>query len=319
MNTLYSSVLSCSHFFFGAVSPSIETQAQTTNEVIVFQTPTMTAIVPENPLAPGALKVVPNKTTPQYTDWTQANQGEAFDLIQKIIEIWQKEGINDYMIFGKNSENSDFAWEVVPYHDSGLTFWKQFKVLFNLTFGAPTASLEERQAVASKLMNPESLSTGAAKISALSSKPDAFCNPEVIQKQRVFEGKHINVLYNYAPIAIDENKLHFMMVPKEHHEKFTDLTREEYLEVSELEQKLARYYGDKGYHTTYMFNKTGAEAGQTVPHWHQHLIFTATKTQELYGKLIVLKNMIFGSSPLPKAELNERVRSLKEELHPVLS
>nr|QIQ10885.1 hypothetical protein OJOKFFHK_00028 [uncultured bacterium] len=99
----------------------------------------------------------------------------------------------------------------------------------------------------------------------------------------MFEGKYVNILYNYAPIAIDENKLHFMLVPKAHREMFSELSVDEYLEASALEQKLGAYYKRQGYQAAYLFNKTGAEAGQTVPHWHEHVIFTATKVQDLYG------------------------------------
>ena len=147
---------------------------------------------------------------------------------------------------------------------------------------------------------------------------DAFCNPKVLDKQRVFEGKEINVLYNYAPIGLGEEKLHFLIVPKEHHPNFSDLTKSEYLESMQLSQKLIKFYQGKGFHTAYLFDKTGAEAGQTVPHWHEHVVFTATKTQELFGKWTVLKNMVLGSSPLPPKELQNRVQSLKKELAEVL-
>jgi len=82
---------------------------------------------------------------------------------------------------------------------------------------------------------------------------------------------------------------------------------------------LIRFYKENGCHTAYLFDKAGAEAGQSVPHWHEHLIFTATKTQELFGKLIILKNMLIGSSPLPEKELQSRVQLLKIELKEVLS
>ena len=54
----------------------------------------------------------------------------------------------------------------------------------------------------------------------------------------------------------------------------------------------------------YLFHKTGIDAGQTVPHWHMHLIVTANKTQGFFGKLTVLKNMLFGSSPMKRVSGN---------------
>ena len=83
MNSLCSSVLSCSHLFFGGVSSNIDTQSQTASEVAVFQTPTMDVIVPEQPLAPGAVRIIPRKTSHHYADWTQDNQRESYYLSKK--------------------------------------------------------------------------------------------------------------------------------------------------------------------------------------------------------------------------------------------
>lgn len=275
----------------------------------------MSLIVPENPIALGSVRITPNSNYASYIDWTKDNQRESYELLQKTVQIWHNNGINDYMIFGKVSENTPFNWEIVPYQESGSTFWKQIKVLYNLTFGASSQSVEERQKIADGLIHPNTtLKDQSSNVSALSLKYDAFCNPEVIKNQLVFEGKHIYVIYPYAPIA----RLHFLLVTKAHHEKFSELTQEEYLEASELEQKLLRYYQADGYSTANLFNKTGAEAGQTVPHWHQHIIFTAAKTEDLYGRLLILKNMTIGPSLLSQTELKDRVSSLNSELSPYL-
>ncbi|PWU15022.1 MAG: hypothetical protein C5B45_03355 [Chlamydiae bacterium] len=100
---------------------------------------------------------------------------------------------------------------------------------------------------------------------------DAFCTQKIIEKQRVFEGRLINILYDYAPIGPE--KVHLLLVPKEHREKFSDLTKEEFLEIDDLSQKLIHFYKDKNPDrrdsAVHVFDKTGALAGQTVPHWHQ--------------------------------------------------
>lgn len=128
----------------------------------------------------------------------------------------------------------------------------------------------------------------------------------------VFEGKKINVLYNYAPLVGGKEKLHFLIVPKQHRPKFSDLTEAEYLEAMVIAQKLISFYKDKGYHTAYLFDKSGREAGQTVPHWHEHLVFPST--QAFLVMLSVLKNILIGPSCIPQDELQIRVQSLKKEL-----
>jgi diadenosine tetraphosphate (Ap4A) HIT family hydrolase len=311
---------------FGSANETVNTQPLISNETIVYVSKTMKVIVPECPLAFGSLKIVPNSDTGNFSEWQDFNELETYELIQHVIQIWEKKGITDYLIYGKESNNSKsiFSWEIVPYPKNGWRFWKQFKVLWNITFGGSCLPKIERDRIAKDFQkDKDSFSESHTKqiesIKKTIQGNDPFCNQKVIDKQLVFEGKEINVLYNYAPIVLGEGKLHFLIVPKQHHSKFSDLTETEYLESMELSQKLVSFYKDKGYHTAYLFDKTGAEAGQTVPHWHEHVVFTATKTQEFFGKLTVLKNMLFGSSPLPQKELQTRVQSLRKDLNEVLS
>lgn len=317
MSSLSSKVLTCCSPFLFAGCQNTDFQS----EVIAFQGQTMNLVIPEKPLASGSMKLVPRSGVVPFSGWSNNNRIESYELIQKVIQIWKEKGINDYLIYGKESD--DFSLEIVPYEKKGWRFWKQFKVLWKITFGGSSLPYIERLKIAKDFAKNKELFSAPSteqieSVKSISAKNDAFCNPEVIKKQAVFEGKHVNVLYNYAPIAIGEGKLHFLIVPKKHHVTFSELTKEEYLESADLEQKLIKFYLGKGYHTAYLFNKTGAEAGQTVPHWHEHLVFTATKTQEFFGRLIVLKNMLFGSSPLSKSELQKRVELLKIELRETL-
>ncbi len=144
---------------------------------------------------------------------------------------------------------------------------------------------------------------------------DAFCNSKIIAKQRIFEGKKIEVLYNYAPIG----KLQFLVVSKEHRTNFSDLTSEEYVEASKIIQTLCAHYQKKGQNIAYIFHKSGKRAGQSVPHWHAHLIFSSSKIQELFGWIFTLKSMFIGITPLSDEELSKRVKELKTELVPLLT
>lgn len=295
---------------------SISIGKATENEVVVREGSRVKVIVPECPLAAGALKIMPRSDTGSFSAWENVDQQEAYSLIQGIVQIWEKKGVVDYLIYGKESGDSSFGWEVVPYPKEGWWFWKQFNVLWNITFtGSCVPKVERERVVQDFQKDKDSLLVEQIEvIKETVQGKDPFCDQEIIAKQLVFEGKKINLLYNYAPIAFGEEKLHFLIVPKEHRPRFSDLTEEEYLETMQIAQKLVAFYKEKGYETAYLFDKTGAEAGQTIPHWHEHLVFTATKTQELLGQLMVLKNMMFWSSPLPAEELKDRVDSLSNEL-----
>lgn len=310
---------------FGGANESIS-QPLVNDDVIVYEGKTMKVIVPQCPLASGSLKIAPKSDAKNFSEWHDVDQLEAYELIQHVVQIWEKKGITDYLIYGKESNNSKsiYSWEIVPYSKNGWKFWMQFKVLWNITFGGSCLPKVERRRIASDFQKDKDLFSESHIKQIQSIKKtvrgnDAFCNQKVIDSQLVFEGKEIYVLYNYAPIVIGEGKLHFLIVPKQHRLKFSDLTETEYLEAMQASQKLVKFYKDKGYYTAYIFDKTGPKAGQTVLHWHEHLVFTATKTQDFFGKLTVLKNMLFGSASLPQKELQIRVQSLRRDLNQVLS
>src|ERR1700733_5748481 len=283
---------------------------------MVYQGNTMKIVLPESPLAEGSVKIIPLSGVQNFSDWQDFENAEAYQLIQRVVQVWETKGITDYLVYGKQSNDSTFDWEVVPYPKEGCRLWKQFKVLWNITFGGSPLSQIERDRVIKIFKDTNAFSESEIQrieaIENIALKDDAFCNPKVIDKQLVFEGRNINVLYNYAPI---ENKQHYLLTTKEHRSRFSELTDAEYLETMQLSQRLVEKHDGC---TAYLFHKTGIEAGQTVLHWHEHLVFTATKTQDLIGKLIVLKNMLFGSSPLPEVELKSDVESLRLDMQEVL-
>jgi len=63
----------------------------------------------------------------------------------------------------------------------------------------------------------------------------------------------------------------------------------------------------------YIRNANGPDAGQAVKHWNLHLIFCNRK-QDFWGKLAVVKNILFGSSPMKAGAFQERVEALRREI-----
>ena len=310
--------------FFGYATTN--TQPLINEETVVYQGKTMKAIVPDCPLALGSVKILPNSDTRNFVEWQDFNEREAYEVLQNTVRIWEQNGVTNYLIYGKESEQakSIFSWEIVPYPKEGWRLWKQFSVLWNITFGGSCLPEIEQKRIATDFQKEKGAFSAThikqiESVQKIAHGNDAFCNPKVIDKQLVFEGKEIYVLYNYAPIAIGDEKLHFLIVPKQHRPRFSDLTESEYLESMQLSQKLVSFYKAKDYDTAHLFDKTGAEAGQTVPHWHEHVVFTATKTQDYLGMLMIFKNMLLYSSPLPLKELQIKVQALKTELHAALS
>lgn len=288
------------------------------DEPIVYEGQSIYVMVPERPLGSGSLLLKPKLYFHEFSLWQEEQKLETYQLIQQMISLWKKRGIEDYFIFGKQTPEHAFKWEIIPVPKEGYRFWKKFSLFWHIAFGGSSLSIDERQKIARNLEHEFYYSLEVRSPNSLEvTGNDPFCKQDVINRQLVFEGKEVNLLYNYAPIPLGEEKLHFLIVTKHHREGFADITEEEYLESMQIAQTLVEYYKDKGFPIVYLYDKTGVEAGQTVPHWHEHVVFAASEKEEWLAMLKVLKNMIFNSAPLPEKELKEKVSSLKKELAPV--
>jgi len=296
-------------------------------QTTVYQGKTVQVDVPQNVLGSGSLQLSATEEKVSFQDWNEHENEESFHLLQGISSIWhEKKKVGQFLVYGKESVPSTkpFNWEIIPYQKTHWfigRFWQQFKVLWRITFGATSqsASLQQKDVTLFQKELPEemgSLVDQVLKVEEIAKGNDAFCKKEVIEKQRVLEGKRVNVLYNYAPIGFGGERLHFLIVPKNHSKSFKELTKEEYLEASKLTQLVLKHFKDtRDVKGAYLFHKTGEDAGQTVDHWHIHLIITTNATQDLMGKITVLRNMMFGSSPLRGAALTTQVEKYKKELN----
>jgi histidine triad (HIT) family protein len=97
-----------------------------------------------------------------------------------------------------------------------------------------------------------------------------FCDVESIEELMVSETKHSVALCNKFPICEDG---HFLIIPRRHAETLLDLTKEEQVDLFDLlsrfMQKVEELIVPEGINV--LFNR-GMVAGQTVPHFHIHII-----------------------------------------------
>lgn len=284
--------------------------------MIYFATQTVDAScfvqVPECPIENNALQVGAELPFP---DWTDKEHESSFEWLQKIVSFWKEKRIaEDYLVYGKHSkESSCFHWEIIPHYKSSLLgdFGQQLSVLWNISFGSgalPSEVMEEKAKVIDLLFNQTFSHSQDSPIR----EEDPFCKYEVREKQWVLKGNKSTVLFNYAPIGLGGERLHFLIIPNAHKQRFEDLSSQEYIEISQFATRLVQKYLDKD---AYLFHKAGRAAGQTVPHFHMHLVFTSNKVQDVFGKLTVFKNMLLGSSPMSDGELRTKVEALREELN----
>ncbi len=287
------------------------------NVVFSSKDQSLQTVVPSSQLLDQSLHVVAPKM--EFKGWSAQNHADSYLFMQRIVQAWKNSRFtNQYLIYGKINSNP-FHWEMVPYQRCRTCIGRivqQLRVLWRIVFGGVTLSEESRKIQAQSykwLLNqsPEMIAPSGAS----NKSNDSFCNAETLARQWVITGKKVNALFNYAPIGFGGERLHFLVVPKEHRETFTDVTQEEYCESLELTAKLVDHFMEKRkIKNVYLLNKTGIDAGQTVKHWHLHVIFSTNTAQDFWGKMTVLKNILLGSSPMKKEDLARKVADLREEL-----
>lgn len=277
---------------------------------------------PSKPLKTNALEITTQQPK-DYCSWSAKEDSASFSLLKKAAAFWKEKQITEqYFVYGKQDleNNGSFSWQALPYYKTNNTLsriWQQIVVLWRVVFGGFEASkdyIQQQSELYTKDFAVTESKEPAAEINLQPGK-DPFCDKEKIAKQSVFEGHNIRILYNYAPIGFGGERLHFLIVPKRHVADFAQLTNDEYAEAADLSKKLITHFkNDRKSQEAYLFWKYGEDAGQTVDHCHLHVILTANKAQSTWGKLTVLKNILFGSSPLSADQLKTKVEALKKEL-----
>lgn len=255
-------------------------------------------------LLPYSVDIGPKKQTAHLSDLSQKFISELQQNLQALVDLWKTQGVSDsYMLLGvdKLQESEPFHFQAVPYESKNwvvLKVWQQFLVLWRFTFGGLGLSADRISLLDS--VYTDFGDVGAQIAAKVGDATDcAFCDNEVIDSQIVFKGRSFNILYNYAPIGLGKEKLHFLIVSKEHRPDFEMLTEEEHTEAFELSQmvttRLQEHFTENSLSKLYIYHKTGDEAGQSVKHWHMHLVFTQNIKQDIWGRLTVLRNILFGA------------------------
>lgn len=291
------------------------------NILLKTQDSSLLTLIPNKQLLSGSLQVsAPEK---KFSELSSLDHENSYLFIQKIANVWKQSHFTDqYLLYAKVDEKP-FHWEMVPYQKCRTFIGRavqQIQVLWRTIFGGIEISKQEMQ---DQVQNFTHLLRTFPEISQSLDVPsqgsDSFCKTNTIDRQWVITGDKVNVLFNYAPIGFGGERLHFLVVPKNHRETFTDVTKDEYSESMTLTNRLIDHFTEnrKTVENAYLLHKTGIDAGQTVKHWHLHVIFSMNKAQDIWGKFTVFKNILLGSSPMKKEDLALKVNSFREELNKI--
>lgn len=138
----------------------------------------------------------------------------------------------------------------------------------------------------------------------------AFCDPEVLERQKFYEDDLVYALTTHKPVFPG----HCLMIPKRHVERFEELTDEEITEIGRVIKKVnlavEKVYGTSSY---LLLQKNGKEVGQSVPHVHFHYI--PRKGGDDSGLIFVLRMFIANvKKPISQNEICENVEKLKKAI-----
>jgi diadenosine tetraphosphate (Ap4A) HIT family hydrolase len=293
--------------------------AFSSSDLVLEQDQQICIKLPPAPLRPPSLHVTSLQPKSLF-QWTVDEHVRSFQALQKIVHFWKEHKIGEqYLVYGNQSlaTDSPFQWEVVPYSTCTNRLWRfvqQLKVLWAITFGGSQLPKPEQEIKRSYYKIGFSEFSFLPTSTTSASSTDAFCNRQQIEKQKVLEGKFVTVLYSYKPIGTGREKLHFLIIPKAHKASFHELSEEEYVETMQLAQKIMTHVSKtRALYQVHLLHKTGVDAGQTVPHWHLHIVFITNQVQDFLGKLTIVKNMALESSPMKDDELKQKVSTYHTE------
>ena len=147
-----------------------------------------------------------------------------------------------------------------------------------------------------------------------SKKDCAFCSPEVLNRQTLYESEQTLVLSNDRPLLPG----HSMVIPKRHVARYEQLTAEEHeeirLTIHKVKQAFEEVYGTDEY---LLVLQNGRKAGQTVSHVHFHMIprMETNALTKVRLWLSILSNSPLLTSPLNEEQLEEMYGALKAALN----
>ncbi|MBA3957180.1 MAG: HIT domain-containing protein [Parachlamydiaceae bacterium] len=278
-------------------------------------------VMPEHSLAPKAVQVrlERNKTPMNRNTWNTDVAIPVSQQLQNIGRIWTAQGL-DYLVHGTVKRDAQrqeqaFHWEIVPFSKTRLfitRFWQQFKVLWRLTFGGIYTPIVTRRTVATQLKGEMTKATqGDSKAGAEARGKEFLCDVAKCSKQLVFTNNKMRLLLDEKPLIPRDRGVHFLIAPERHVERFEELTQAELEGMSALQNHCLDQYKEAPEIT--IFDKSGKEAGQTVPHWHQHLVVQERPLGKWTTLCRLVRNMLFGLPKLSKEDMSQATHELQKK------
>lgn len=145
--------------------------------------------------------------------------------------------------------------------------------------------------------------------------PCAFCDKQIVNRQKFYEDDLVIALVTHKPIIPS----HFLVIPKRHVEKLEMLSPEEMTRIHQVIGRVNKA-SQQVFHTSpyLVHQKNGQEVGQSVPHVHFHVI-AKSKGDDSHLKFFI--NMIIANlkSPISSEKLQGVTDKMSTAMTPLES
>ncbi len=300
-----STIVSHSH-----TSPVYELSQQEIQDQLVasYGNGTTKMIIPKSSFGYNAVVISQESSSDKIEGLIQGARN-VYDATRKLLFVWQKDGVTDYLHYREESPN--YRMQITPFPRTGWRVLQQLSFLMNVTLEKeysqdPLAAEKFIESFkAEELENIESV---------LKEAPDlglADFNLDRMEQQKVIEGAFSKVFINYKPTA----PVHLLIIPNRPDAKrFSDLTPGEFIEIHLLSEKIKEIYKEvNGSATISIFSKTGQQAGQTVGRNHFHITVSETQSK-LSQAFTYLQKIFFPFASLSADAISTQVILRKAEL-----
>ena len=202
-----------------------------------------------------------------FSEWSDEDHENAFDLLTSVAMHFEH-----FVVVGSNGERG-FSWHIMPVDG----YLNQINVVRRMILGGFENPNQGQVRLSSQTFSPTKLPSY-----------NPFTDQKIIDRQQLAEGNSTHVLYNYAPLI----EPHLLLIPKEWRGDFRALEKPEFLEMCQMASiAMTRMEG-----SSYLFFKNGKPAGQSIPHFHFHLVAAPDEQAALFAKCKIIKNILIGSS-----------------------
>lgn len=138
-----------------------------------------------------------------------------------------------------------------------------------------------------------------------------LCTSSMIEKQQVHQTRYWRILIDFKPLTPG----HLLIVPKAHKKTIHEISEEEhqelYLVTKQIRQALIKRFGN--HVEEIIFEKNGLQAGQSIEHFHRHVLPITTSLTKINQLMLACRLFIYRSRPLAPKEL-EKIRLSFEEI-----